>query len=115
MAPLSDPGTSPTVFETLATTAGYPNARSVGKVMSEPDPTTVLMVPAARPAPKIAIASSGLIGLRAWPGVQCYAVSCSPAQSEASAVVRPPTSVEPNGAPPCASRRPGTGARPGSA
>ena len=58
MTPLTDPGTSPTVLLTLATTAGKPNASRVGKVMSEPDPTTVLIVPAANPAPVIARASS---------------------------------------------------------
>src|SRR5664279_2523838 len=95
MAPLSDPGTSPTVFETFATTPGYPNARSVGKVMSEPEPTTVLMVPAASPAARIAIASSGLIGLLARPGVQHCTVSCASAQSDASADLGPPTLVGP--------------------
>ena len=38
------------VLETLAVTGGTPNASRVGNVISVPDPTTVLMVPAASPA-----------------------------------------------------------------
>src|SRR5215469_3078227 len=53
------PGTSPTLFETLATTGGKPNASSVGKVISDPDPTTALTAPAAVPAARIATASPG--------------------------------------------------------
>ena len=45
------------LFETFAVTGGYPNASSTGKVISEPLPTTVLMVPAARPAARMARAS----------------------------------------------------------
>src|SRR6478609_3430140 len=45
------------VLETLAVTGGTPNARRVGNVISVPDPTTVLMVPAASPARPMAIAS----------------------------------------------------------
>src|SRR5450759_3388282 len=85
MATLSAPGTSPTVFETFATTGEYPTARSVGNVISEPDPTTVLMVPAARPAARIAIASNGLMGGRPWSRLRRSAVSGSPARFEASA------------------------------
>src|SRR3954453_22765570 len=46
------------VLETLAVTGGTPNARRVGNVISVPDPTTVLMVPAASPASPMARASS---------------------------------------------------------
>jgi hypothetical protein len=46
------------VLETLAVTGGTPNARRVGNVISVPDPTTVLMVPAASPARPMAMASS---------------------------------------------------------
>ena len=45
------------VFETLAVTGGMPNARRVGNVISVPDPTTVLMVPAAMPASRMATIS----------------------------------------------------------
>jgi len=41
-------------LETFAVTGGYPNASSVGNVISVPLPTTVLIVPAAMPAAKIA-------------------------------------------------------------
>ena len=46
------------VLETLAVTGGTPNARRVGNVINVPDPTTVLMVPAASPAKPMARASS---------------------------------------------------------
>ena len=46
------------VLETFAVTGGTPNARRVGNVISVPDPTTVLMVPAASPARPMAMASS---------------------------------------------------------
>ena len=52
--PLATPGTSPTLFDTFASTGGYPKASSVGKVISVPEPTTVLIVPAASPAAKMA-------------------------------------------------------------
>jgi hypothetical protein len=39
---------------TFASTGGYPKASSVGKVISVPEPTTVLIVPAASPAAKMA-------------------------------------------------------------
>ena len=58
MEPLTVPATSPTVLLTLATTGEKPKASRVGKVMSEPEPTMVLMVPATRPAPTMASASS---------------------------------------------------------
>src|ERR1039458_3705882 len=58
MAPLSDPGTRPMVLLTLATTGENPNASKVGKVISDPDPTMVLIVPATRPAPTMARVSS---------------------------------------------------------
>ena len=54
------PGTSPMVLDTLAVTGGTPNASRVGNVINVPDPTTVLMVPAATPARAISTASSGL-------------------------------------------------------
>src|SRR4051812_40529165 len=59
MTPETDPGTRPMVFETFAVTGGTPKARRVGNVISVPDPTTVLMVPAATPARPMATASSG--------------------------------------------------------
>src|SRR3954471_16329732 len=62
MAPDSDPGASPIVFDTLAVTGGMPNARRVGNVISVPDPTTVLMVPAATPASRMATISPKLTG-----------------------------------------------------
>ncbi len=43
---------------TFATTGENPNASRVGKVISEPDPTMVLIVPATRPTPTMARASS---------------------------------------------------------
>src|SRR5919107_548360 len=45
------------LLETLAVTAGKPNARSVGKVISVPEPTTALMAPAATPARAMATIS----------------------------------------------------------
>src|SRR5258708_6885222 len=42
------------LLETFATTGANPNASSVGKVISEPDPTTALMAPAAIAAARIA-------------------------------------------------------------
>src|SRR5215469_13034228 len=56
------PGTSPTLFDTLATTGAKPNANSVGKVISEPDPTTALMAPAAVAAARIAMTSAPVTG-----------------------------------------------------
>src|SRR5579864_8213124 len=56
---LTLPGTSPTLLETLATTGGKPKASRVGKVISDPDPTTALMAPAPQPAARIASASPG--------------------------------------------------------
>ena len=47
------PGTSPTAFDIVATTGGNPKASRVGKVTSVPEPTTVLIVPAAIPARKM--------------------------------------------------------------
>src|SRR3954451_22616577 len=61
------------VLETFAVTGGTPNASRVGNVISVPDPTTVLMVPAASPARPMAIASKsdtqllgGGSGRRRW-------------------------------------------------
>src|SRR5687768_18576235 len=62
------PGTSPTVLLTLAVTGGTPNARRVGNVINVPDPTTVLMVPAATPARATSTASSGLMRLDSLAG-----------------------------------------------
>src|ERR1035437_6591239 len=62
MAPLIDPGNRPTVLETLASSGAYPKASSNGNVISDPEPTIVLIVPAARPAHRIAPASTGVIG-----------------------------------------------------
>ncbi len=45
------PNVMPTVLLTLATTGPNPKASSVGKVMSDPEPTMVLMVPARNAAP----------------------------------------------------------------
>src|ERR1700683_250611 len=56
---LTLPGTSPTLFDTLATTGGTPKASSVGKVISDPEPTTALTLPAAVPAARIASATAG--------------------------------------------------------
>ena len=56
---LALPGTRPTVLDTLASTGAYPRANSVGNVISDPDPTMTLMVPAARPAAKMASAAHG--------------------------------------------------------
>ena len=55
------------VLDTLAVTGGTPNASRVGNVISVPDPTTVLMVPAASPARRIAAASSSVTGRRVPP------------------------------------------------
>src|SRR4051794_10129972 len=66
--PLSAPGTRPTLLLTLASTGGYPSPISVGKVISVPEPTTVLMVPAATPAPKMAKAwATGMLTAQRYP------------------------------------------------
>src|SRR5215471_5738703 len=66
--PLSAPGTRPTLLLTFASTGGYPSPISVGKVISVPEPTTVLMVPAATPAPKIARAwVTGMLTSQRYP------------------------------------------------
>jgi hypothetical protein len=44
------PGTSPSVFVTLAVTGPYPNASSVGNVISVPLPTIAFAIPAPTPA-----------------------------------------------------------------
>ncbi|SLI10692.1 Uncharacterised protein [Mycobacteroides abscessus subsp. abscessus] len=49
------------VLDTFAVTGGSPKASRTGKVMRVPDPTTVLMPPAATPAPRIARCSSQVI------------------------------------------------------
>src|SRR5829696_6653331 len=61
MTPLTPPGTRPTQLETLASTGGKPTASSVGKVTSEPEPTTVLTPPATAPATRTARASATVI------------------------------------------------------
>ena len=61
IAPDTDPGASPKVLDTLAVTGGSPTARSTGKVINVPEPTTVLIVPAHTPATNTKIACSGLI------------------------------------------------------
>src|SRR3954471_2740468 len=45
---------------TFAGTGGRPTASRVGKVIREPEPTIVLIAPAARPAAAIATASRGV-------------------------------------------------------
>src|SRR5579864_7687637 len=52
------------LLDTLASTAGYPSATSVGKVINDPDPTTALIDPAASPAAKIRTACSAVTGDR---------------------------------------------------
>src|SRR5689334_15680340 len=47
----------PMLLEMFAPTAGKPKASSVGKVISEPEPTMALMAPAPTPARKIATIS----------------------------------------------------------
>src|SRR5690606_20162948 len=54
MAPLTDPGISPSALDTVAVTGGSPVASSTGNVIRVPDPTMVLMVPAPIPAAKTA-------------------------------------------------------------
>ena len=49
------------MLETLATMGGKPKNSSVGKVISDPEPTMVLIVPAAKPARAMARASIGVI------------------------------------------------------
>src|ERR1700684_1330693 len=97
---LTLPGTSPTLFDTLATTGGTPKASSVGKVISDPEPTTALTLPAAVPAARIARASAGPTGAshatkRSYP--------CGPSRPAA-----PVTSATHTGTPadPAAPRRP---------
>lgn len=47
-------------MDIVAVAGGKPNAISVGKVTSVPDPTTALIVPAQSPATKMRMISSGL-------------------------------------------------------
>ena len=61
-APESEPGVSPTVLEMLAITGGTPSASRVGKVIKVPEPTTVLINPAAAPATSSATRSSQVTG-----------------------------------------------------
>jgi hypothetical protein len=46
------PGNTPRLFVILAVRGANPNESSAGKVISEPEPTTVLIVPAPIPARK---------------------------------------------------------------
>lgn len=55
-APLAPPATRPTVFDTLAASGLTPKKSSVGKVMSVPEPTIVLIMPAPVPASAMATA-----------------------------------------------------------
>jgi hypothetical protein len=48
------------VFETFAVTGAKPNDSSTGKLISVPEPTTLLTVPAATPAAMIARTSKTL-------------------------------------------------------
>lgn len=57
MAPLTEPGISPRALDTVAVTGGSPVASRTGNVISVPEPTMVLMVPAPIPAAKTASAS----------------------------------------------------------
>src|SRR6478609_1286334 len=57
MAPASEPGARPSELETLAVTGGRPTASRTGKVIRVPEPTMVLMVPAATPASRTAVIS----------------------------------------------------------
>src|SRR4029453_4311187 len=72
-APESEPGASPTVLEILAVTGGTPSASRVGNVIKAPEPTTVLINPAAAPAPSSAtrsdqVTASGSAGSPAHTG-----------------------------------------------
>src|SRR6188508_1954451 len=53
-----------------------PNARSVGKVMSVPEPTMVLIVPAAQPASRIATTSNGVTSCGGCCGRRLVHVRC---------------------------------------
>src|SRR6478735_11992292 len=57
-----EPGTRPMLLETFAVTGGTPSASRVGNVISVPDPTTVLISPAAPPAASRASRSSQFTG-----------------------------------------------------
>ncbi len=52
------------MFDTFAVTGEYPNARSTGKVIRVPLPTSVLIPPAAMPAAVIAAISATPTGRR---------------------------------------------------
>src|SRR4051794_16104740 len=52
----------PMLFEMFAPTGGKPNASSVGNVIRDPEPTIVLIVPAATPARKMATTSQADTG-----------------------------------------------------
>src|SRR6476620_10519947 len=54
------PGTSPIALDIVAVTGGKPKATRVGKVISVPEPTTALIMPAPTPARKMATISTGL-------------------------------------------------------
>jgi hypothetical protein len=48
------------VFDTFAVTGAKPNASRTGKLISVPEPTTALIVPAATPEARIARTSNAL-------------------------------------------------------
>ena len=53
MTLLKVPGVRPILFETFASTGGYPNANKTGKVSREPPPATALTIPATMPVSKM--------------------------------------------------------------
>src|SRR3954452_23290198 len=90
IAPDTDPGTSPSVLDTFAVTASYPTASNVGKVISEPEPTIVLIAPAQKPAAPTATPSSGVTaGCRSRPDGQGRRPSRSPGPGRAGPRARP--------------------------
>src|SRR4051795_12497099 len=69
------PKTRPMLFDTFAVTAGYPRASSIGKVMSVPEPTTALIMPAATPAASTASACHAVTG-RPYPPLRRGSPAC---------------------------------------
>lgn len=66
-----EPKTSPRELETVAVTGGRPVATSTGKVISVPEPTMVLMVPAPMPAAKTASISQMVTVDASMIGAEC--------------------------------------------
>ncbi len=64
MAPLTEPGIRPSALDTVAVTGDSPVASSTGKVISVPEPTTLLMAPAPTPAANTAAMASGVTACR---------------------------------------------------